>query len=161
MSAYETGTSSFCTQRAQKVPAAMRRPTTVAPIPVAPRAPLLPLKATVGESVAEVFVDVPVPGIELLGVVELIPEVERELPDMDEAEIPEVEELDRELEEMGSLTSNVVVWERTLPAFPTLVARREYPPRAGTEGRTTVTDKEVVVTLLAIGYELWATSFTR
>lgn len=50
---------------------------------------------------------------------------------MDEAEIPEVEELDRELEETGSLMSNVVVWERTLPVFPTLVARREYPPLHG------------------------------
>lgn len=54
----------------------------MAPIPVMPRAPLLPLNATVGEPVAEVFVDVPVPGIELLKVVELIPEVERELPDL-------------------------------------------------------------------------------
>jgi len=101
----------------------MRRPTAVAPIPVTPRAPLLPLKATVGESVAEVFVDVPVPGIELLGVVELIPEVEEELLEEDEM----VEEPDRELEEMGSLMLNVVVWERTLPVFPTPVARREYP----------------------------------
>lgn len=61
------------------MPAVTRRPTVVAPIPVTPRAPLLPLKATVGESVAEVFVDVPVTGIELLGVVELLPEVEEEL----------------------------------------------------------------------------------
>ena len=38
-----------------------------------------------------------------------------------------VEEPDMELEEMGSLMLNVVVWERTLPEFPTPVARREYP----------------------------------
>jgi hypothetical protein len=49
----------------------MRRPTAAAPIPVTPRAPLLPLKATVGEFVAEVFVDVPVPGVELLGMEEV------------------------------------------------------------------------------------------
>ena len=58
------------------MPTATKRPTTVAPIPVTPRAPL-PLKATVGEFESEVLVDVPT---EDLGIVELIP-VERELPE--------------------------------------------------------------------------------
>jgi hypothetical protein len=44
---------------------------------------------------------------------------------MDEVEIPE--EPDKELEEMGLLMLNVVVWERVLPEFPAPVARREYP----------------------------------
>ena len=46
---------------------------------------------------------------------------------MDEPEIPEVEEPDKELEETGFVMLNVVVWERTLPAFPTEEARKEYP----------------------------------
>lgn len=100
------------------------------------------MKAMVDELVAEVLVDVPVPGVELLGIVELIPEVERELPEMDE---PEIEEPDKELEETGSLMLNVVVWERTLPVFPTPEARREYPSPAGTEGRITETDPEEIV----------------
>jgi len=78
------------------------------------------LKATVGEFVSEVLVDVPT---EVLGIVELTP-VESEV---DEPEIPEVEEPDKELEETGFVMLNVVVWERTLPAFPTEVARKEYP----------------------------------
>jgi len=78
------------------------------------------LKATVGEFVSEVLVDVPT---EDLGIVELVP-VEREV---DEPEIPEVEEPDKELEETGFVMLKVVVWERTLPTFPTEEARREYP----------------------------------
>jgi len=115
------------------------------------------LKATVGEFVSEVLVDVPPP--EVLGMVELIPEVEMELRELDEAEIPEVEELDKELEEMGSVMLNVVVWERTLSAFPTLEARMEYPSPAGRLGRTTEIDPEATVTLFASAILLRRLSF--
>jgi len=90
------------------------------------------LKATVGEFVSEVLVDVPPP--EVLGMVELIPEVEMELRELDEAEIPEVEELDKELEEMGSVMLNVVVWERTLSAFPRWKAGKNHRDRPGSNG---------------------------
>ena len=46
---------------------------------------------------------------------------------MDEPELPEVEEPDKELEEAGFVMLNVVVWERTLPTFPTEEAMKEYP----------------------------------
>lgn len=130
-------------QRPKKAPAAMRTPTMVAPIPVMPRAPLLPpLKAPVAVVAGEFKVDELDPGVDVLLI-----EVEREgvLPVLckvgeveskkdegntyteDKEPVPEVEEDKEELEEMGSLISNELVWERTSLTFPVGEAWRVYP----------------------------------
>ena len=141
-------TGNIYAQRPKKAPAATRTPTTVAPMPVTLRAPLLPLKAPVDVVPGEVLVDVPDPArVDVLLMVEPTPEVEMEegppeLRKVDEGEstkdrydtyiveevpFPEEVEESEELEESAASIWNVAVWESTVLTSPTGEAWKAYP----------------------------------
>lgn len=150
----ETHAGDIRIQSAKKPPAATRTPTRVAPMPVIPRAPLLPLKAPVAVVPGEVLVDDPgTIGLDVLVMVEPKPEVEREgvPPEMEEVKVPvpdRVEdgmEEDKE-EEICSPISNAPVSESVVVTSPTGDAWNVYPGPGGTTGITTVMVPSEVMT---------------
>jgi hypothetical protein len=146
----QTHTGDAHVQRPKNAPAATRTPTTVAPIPVTPRAPLLPpLKEPVDVGVGEVPVDEPDPleMVDVLLMVEPTPEVDVREGRI-EVPFPDVDEVDdkEEDEDSASAISNAAVRESVVVTSPIGEAWKVYPGPAGTTGRTTSMVPSAVVT---------------